>query len=375
MTWAEYHSESERFASNAELMIRTGNADQAVESYRSAAEAETKALSALSPEKKRTIAITAVSAVALWYKSHEYSTALQIAHTSLAKWTLPEFAVCQLNNLIQLIWSAQAAEESGIKFVQGDVLVSVKGGEIVHGGAPLDLIIDKIGEIKSVYYRVIEMLLEYPLRKRGMPQSTVQEWFRPWLFQAPAGSYQFAVKVQEPDQRELFPEARPTVEKVTSTFLSILRATTTDPINGLPVIVPNKEYRTAFLKLARNIAPTGVSFTQIEIKDASIPEAEPIAMDTEIRDLIKSAIKMERPPVKSEEAEKIERLRGILRGVHLDEDWLEISLAETPDHPHTKIYKVGETLDDVIGPMVNKHVIVTAITVRNKYTYLDIELE
>jgi hypothetical protein len=103
----------------------------------------------------------------------------------------------------------------------------VKGGQVVYGGAPLHLIVRKVEEVQAVFYRTAEMLLCLPLRTRGGPTMEVQSVFTPWLFQAPAGSYQFAVRVQEPLQTDLFPEARPRVEKVASTFLSIVRATAT----------------------------------------------------------------------------------------------------------------------------------------------------
>jgi len=37
----------------------------------------------------------------------------------------------------------------------------------------------------------------------------VQERCRPWFFQAPAGSYQFAVAIQEPRQGKLFGDDLP----------------------------------------------------------------------------------------------------------------------------------------------------------------------
>jgi hypothetical protein len=64
-------------------------------------------------------------------------------------------------------------------------------------------------------------------------------------------------------------------------------------------------------------------------------------------------------------------LRGILRAVHLDKDWLELMVKEMP----LRIKGVGETVDDVIGPMVNHEVTVTAIRIgESDYTFRDIEL-
>jgi hypothetical protein len=65
VSWNEHHSKSEKLASEAELAFRAGNRKEAEQLYAEAATAEARALADLTPEKQRTIGITAVSAVAL----------------------------------------------------------------------------------------------------------------------------------------------------------------------------------------------------------------------------------------------------------------------------------------------------------------------
>ena len=73
MTWADLHTESERLAIEAQLALRTRNAGKAIELYKRAAEVERRALDQLDVSKARTRGITAVSAVALWFKAREYA--------------------------------------------------------------------------------------------------------------------------------------------------------------------------------------------------------------------------------------------------------------------------------------------------------------
>ena len=73
--------------------------------YRLAAEAEILALKALEPTKTRTIGITAVSAASLLYKAQEFRKAEQLAYQWLITDLLPAFAVHQLQELLQAIWS------------------------------------------------------------------------------------------------------------------------------------------------------------------------------------------------------------------------------------------------------------------------------
>jgi hypothetical protein len=41
----------------------------------------------------------------------------------------------------------------------GQVFFSVKGGDVVTGGAPLDLIVEKVQTIQPIFYRTIEVFV------------------------------------------------------------------------------------------------------------------------------------------------------------------------------------------------------------------------
>jgi hypothetical protein len=69
MTWLEHHQESERLAAEAEVASRAGDRSRAAGLYAQAAAAEARALDALDPAKARTLGISAVSAVSLYFRS------------------------------------------------------------------------------------------------------------------------------------------------------------------------------------------------------------------------------------------------------------------------------------------------------------------
>jgi hypothetical protein len=103
MTWSEFHSESERIAAAAHVELRRGRSVAAQSLFAKAAEAETKALSALDKDKPRTYAITVVSAAALWFKAGDYSKAELLARNAIDSESLPGFAVEQLKDLLRSI--------------------------------------------------------------------------------------------------------------------------------------------------------------------------------------------------------------------------------------------------------------------------------
>ena len=367
MTWANFHARSEQLASEAQLALRARNTGQALDLYGQAAAAERLALNQLDASKVRTRGITAVSAVALWFKAREYGLAEQLAHATLADADIPEFARHEMRNLVQAIWTESAKQEAGVAFLPGQVMVSVKGGEVITGGAPLDLVIDKVQTIQSMFFRTIEFLNGVSHRRAGRPAKELQDACRPWLFQSAPGSYQFSVAIQRPPQADFFKQdIEP--ERLAQHFLEIVSASSGDSKDELVKLVPDELYRATFLKLARNLAPTGKTFDRIELRSAG--EARPIALVPQSRININEQLR-QKASVTDERNGNPEELRGTLRALHLDDDWLLVVVDGKP----VRIEGLQDQVDDVVGPMVNRTVIVRAIrTLNRKLRFTDIEL-
>jgi hypothetical protein len=366
MSWLTFHTESEKLAIEAQLAARNRNHDHALDLYRKAAEAEKHALDLVDRSKMRTRAVTAVSAVALWFKAREYAVAEQLAYEMLADASVPEFARSDLRNLVQAIWTEASKQSAGVAFLPGQVTVSVKGGEVVTGGAPLDLIVERVQTIQSLFYRTIEYLQGASHRRSGGPSKEIHDACRPWLFQAAPGSYQFAVAIQKPMQSDFF-KADVEPERIANHFLEVVDASASEDIARLETLVPDPAYRSTFLKLTRNLAPTGKSFDVIELRGAG--DTRPVSLGVETRTNIRKALKAEQEP-KATSIAVTEELRGILRAVHLDKDWLDLMVDGVSMH----VVGLEDAVDDVIGPMVNKEVIVRAKRSAGKLVYDDIEL-
>src|SRR4030095_9942183 len=169
MSWIDLHKASETAATEAEQALRHGNPSQAALLYAKAAENEQLALAQVDQTKQRTLGITAVSAVSLWFKASVYERAEQLAFSVLANPEMPNFAKATLRNLLHAIWTENAKKAANISFIPGQVFVSVKGGEIITGGAPLDLVLEKVQTIQAMFYRTVEFVQDLPLRLRGGP--------------------------------------------------------------------------------------------------------------------------------------------------------------------------------------------------------------
>ena len=369
MTWAELHRASEAAAIEAEQTFRKGNASDSALLYAKAAELEQQALGAIDAAKVRTRGITAVSAVSLWYKAAAYERAEHLAHATLADPSIPQFARASLRHLIQAIWTESSKTAANVSFLPGQVFVSVKGGEVIIGGAPLDLIVEKVQTIQAMFYRTVEFIKGMPIRLRGGPIREIQDSCRPWLFQAPPGSYQFAVAIQGANQLDFFKEdTRP--DLVAHQFLEILKATASEDLSQLETVVPKVEYRNAFLKLSRNLAPTGKTFASIELRTAT--DDDPILLTPEARTTINYTLRKTRPAGTQDSDGTEEEIIGTLRAVDLEKDFLDVIVNGQPLH----IVGLGDAMDDVIGPMVNKTVKVHVVRqARGALRFRDVELD
>lgn len=376
MSWAEHHAKSEALSSAASAACREGSFVRGKELYREAAKEEMAAVSALDPSKVKTLAITVVSAASLWYKAKEYEEVERVVYYWLAKEVLPAFAVGQLQEILQASWSSVKFRQSGIEFVEGEVLIAVRGGEVAIGAAPLDLVQRKVTEIRNLFYRTIEMLLDKPLRSRGLPDESIQSQFRPWLIQAPAGSYQFAVRVQQPEQLNLFPEIDIETGVITEKFLNILGVASADDYEEVKRVIPRPDYRRVLLKQAKNLAPTGKVFDELSIRAAIDTTSPGIRFSPESRRELSHMIRLDEDLSEgnSKKKRKREKVIGVLVGVHLEKDWIELRRGEGEI---VRIRDTGDAIDDVIGPMVN-HQVEVDVSVDNegktpKYYYVDIE--
>jgi len=110
------------------------------------------------------------------------------------------------------------------------------------------------------------------------------------------------------------------------------------------------------LKLARNLAPTGKTFKRLEIKSATDTEARPIILLPESRKEINESLRKGKKPIDASLGLKDRQLVGILRGLQLDKDWIEVRA--DGEEGTIRIYQTGDIIDDIVGSMVNHRVIV-----------------
>lgn len=371
MDWLERHKYSETLAAQAHSALREGNNRGAEELFRQAAVAEEDALSLLDTSKPRTFGIAAVSAVSLWYKGKDVERASMLAYRCLANPGLASPAREQLDDLVQTLYTERDRKRLTGDFLPGSVTIAVKGGSVLRGAAPLDLIVDKVKTLQSIFFRVIEWSNGKPLRRSGPPTKDITSSFEPWLVQEAPGSFQFSVAVKVSGQFDMFDAEKLEAADIARKFLDIVTTMTADASGEASKdLVPDDGYRGTFRKLVRNLTPPANSDESVVI---SSKEREGVValLDESTRPMLDLAIKRESPKADESAGEQMQEFTGALRALDLDGDWLKVEV----DSGQVTVKGLSQAVDDVIGPMVNKRVLVKAVkTKRGELKFVDITL-
>ena len=371
MEWLALHKTSEALAVRAHAALREGNSEDAEELFRLAAAAEEDALAQLDISKPRTFGIAAVSAVSLWYKGKDVQRASMLAYRCLANPDLPSPAREQLDDLVQTLYTERDRKRLTGEFLPGSVTVAVKGGSVLRGAAPLDLIVDKVKTLQSIFFRVVEWSNGKPLRRHGPPTKDITGSFEPWLVQEAPGSFQFSVAVKVNGQLDMFDAEKLEAADIARKFLDVVTTMAADATGeASKELVPDEGYRGTFRKLIRNLTPPPNSTESVAI---SSKEREHVAviLDDSTRTKLDLAIKAESPKADESAGEEMHEFTGVLRALDLDSDWLKVDV----DSGQVTVKGMSQAVDDVIGPMVNKTVLVKAVkSGRGDLKFVDIVL-
>lgn len=366
------HQKAQELATLASLEMQEGDVAIARQLYAEAAALEEQAFDQIPDNKSRTRGILGVSLGSLLYKARKFDAAEVVLHRLLGLTELTTAARQQLRELLEVVWDEKTLLETGYEYAMDELSIALRGGTVGSGTAPLELVVQKADGFKSLLYRVAEWTGQHPFRKRGRPPSEIFQALQFRATQPTGGSYRFTLRFVEPAQRDLFAlQAEPRVHSaaVAESTTRILKLLNTGAIRELHEYVPQEDYRRAFTQLVRNLAPTRKDAREIEVRRRSgrpdeMEESVVLVMGSRaaINEVVKASL---------QEDFDVTEIRGVLRALDLDREWVDIQT----DAKKKRCQTPPEFLDDVVGPMVNRRVVAHGKTKGGKFLLRDIELD
>lgn len=359
------HIRAERLMSEAEEARLRGDPG-ASNLYAEAADWEARAFELQPRGMATTRGLLAVSAVSLYSMAQRTDEASRLAHQYLAAAELPLFAQTQLLDLIVQLARAKQATARGTRLARDTFEVTLSGEAVRVGGmVQVETLVSKLQHFERLAVRVAEYVTGQPVRHRGSPRPEIADLCRPLVSPALAGSYRFELTLETPSQLPLLPEAelgRVSPDTIATEFFDLLDVVATTPENTDERIrIP--EYREVLLKLIRNLVPTGRDLDEVSVSNlrtgATTVLRPPVR--TPIQQQIR-ALRMHQPVIRETER------HGILRALDLDQGWLRLVEAGAE-----RTCKLGAgQFDDVLGPLVNRSVVVVGQWSGNSFVASDV---
>lgn len=341
------HRRAEELSSQASAAASEGLDAEASELYRQAADYEERALRQVSADQTRTRAVLSVSYVSMLYKAGLLDLAGRTCHRMLAEPDGSPWLVGELRALLDVIEDELAIRDQvGRTYSSAALTFSMRGGEIGSGSGPLDLILEKGAGLRSLLYRTAEFLGEFPFRIRGAIPRELVDLLEVRIGQPAIGSYRFNVRFTAPLQYDALSEPPVEPSQVTDTLFRFISSLNEGRSSDLVQLVPDDLYRSALLQLVRNLSPSGRRLGEIGLYRGSGSHVERVYLTKATLTQAREAL-----PREEDATAPWTTIRGVLRAVHLDHNWLEIAVSEDD---HRRCQTRPEMLDDVVGPMVNQ---------------------
>ena len=109
------------------------------------------------------------------------------------------------------------------------------------------------------------------------------------------------MRFQRPVQLSLFQETLPKIEEITQQFMHIVRTATQEERENLEQIIPDPAYRSGFVKMSRDLAPTGKTFNKLEITSNTDVDAPPVILLPESREILNNILRYERENIDTDQ--------------------------------------------------------------------------
>lgn len=377
MVSVDAHRRAEVLMGQAEALVSSGQREAAGRLYHQAALAEREAFQHIPEDRQKTRGIVAVSTVSLYFRAAMFTAdtgtldeLLRVAYSLLASGELSEPTTQQILDLIDEARTEQKARKTGRTVGIQGFSVSMRGPGIFQGVARLDLVLLKLRQLEHYALRIGEFIAGRPFRVKGPVDDDIARLCTPLVSKPASGSFAFEVRFESPLQLSFFDSQLDiSPERIAGFSVGVIGKVANNMIDELEDDIPDRRYRTTFLKQIRNIIPDGREVGRIEIRQVGIEDPVPAILTPSVRATIQRSIPVPEvsPSVAGEEV-------GVLRGVHLNEGW--IVLDETPNERKCYIEQY-EVFDDVVGPMMNQRVRVPGHWERNhtRFVLHDIVLD
>ena len=327
-------------------MERAGDASSSALLYAEAARLEEAALATVPEDRVRTRSVLAESAVTLWRRAGLIEHAGAAARRLMGLPLTTSVSDYLLDVANEARWAAAATAEG--RTDAGTYRIALRGGTVRPGGLiAVDLVLVKLEQFRNLVVRVGEWATGMEFRTKGPPPEDLMSSLLPMVSPAMPGSYAFDLRLEaKPVQLPLFAGRQVEPATIATAFYDVVESVADMGPAGIDELVTEDVYRTAFLRLIRNIAPSGRDLSEITV--APTDQKRTARLVPDVRRAVGRDLQRRKATTKPEVSRS-----GVLRGLDLDRRHLVLR-----ESGREQSFSIAEeaALDDLVGPLVNHRV-------------------
>ena len=372
------HRKAMDFADAAFLARRKGNSVQAHEYYRQALAREREAANAISDrydlEPSRSVLYRSAATLAL--SCRDFREAERLAACGLVGENVPEEICEELHDVLADVQRSRHHKLHGIIVPSDELQLSLEGAAVGHGVIRDNLLGPRVQTVGILLRRTMSRLRRRPFEEesayhRQRPDAFV--YVSPPVAASHMIGFRIGTRPMEPmntplSEMEESAPSRNLFTEVVDEFLTCIDLVNKKDMRGLRKRIRDKTYYRNFLALARSIAPDGSDICSVEFATTLEGEERRVVFSSQ-RDSLQCLEIMDSHRTTTE---RIKIQGKLLKASVIQQSMGSIQVVEDSKTKHTIRVPRG-LMADVVGPMLEEEIVVTAANYGNRSVLIDID--
>ena len=356
---SDLHHQAMEYADLAWREQRAGKADRAESLFAQAADCELAAIAAMEEPVEPTYSVLHRSAASMEMNARRYRRAEQIAAKALAQEPHPEIAE-EMRDLLEQVYFRERLERHTLSLAGNSIELSIAGPAVGLGLARPKEVFRRVEYAIKLFIRTAERKMGLEFRGAGPPRKSIREQFQPFISVPHSGSFAIGLQFGSPPGQLTIP-GMTDVEEVAAEFMLSLEMVENSGEAQLREHLPDPEYLSNFLSVAKKLAPDGERIRRVGLGCAAGAHRYVV--------ITKPASEIPLPPapemtVPYLEPEPVEIQGTLLFADATDAERHGIKIVDSDERLHTIQVPVG-MLDDIVRPMWHMPVKIRGVRAEN----------
>jgi hypothetical protein len=368
------HQKAMELADQAAMARRAGTMDEFKRLTVEALKLETEAAKTFAAESnlEPTRSVLFRSAATLAVECQELRIAEQLISTALAG-NPPSEIADELRDLLEDVYFNRHLELRGVKLAPGEVQMMLEGDGVGFGMTRSEAFIQRVNVLETMLYRTAERLLERPFREAGRKIKKLAKDFELYLSVPRSASFAVTLKLSQSNQPDL-PGVDDSKSKNTmKELLDNLEILNKGDIRALEKRIPDEPYRRNFIALAERLSPDGSDIRTVGFTSVTGTETRKVALATPRKMLRERIHRASRRPI-AKTREKEIQIQGILLEADATQELEGLIIVRDSQGTEFKIHVPRGMMSDIVKPMFEEEVVVSAIEKSSRIDLVAIDL-